>query len=105
MAWVIEYFKEAQKDLAKIEYSQKLQVLKAIEKVSQNPLPDYEGGYGKPLGNNDTTQLAGYYKIKLLKLGIRIVYGLVKEDELMKIVVISVREDEAVYKLADKRIK
>jgi len=105
MAWVIEYFKEAQKDLAKIEYSQKLQVLKAIEKVSQNPLPDYEGGYGKPLGNNDTTQLAGYYKIKLLKLGIRILYGLVKEDELMKIVVISVREDEAVYKLADKRIK
>ena len=105
MAWVIEYFKEGQKDLAKIDHSQKLQVLKAIEKVSQNPLPDYEGGYGKPLGNNDTTQLAGYYKIKLLKLGIRILYGLVKEDELMKIVVISVREDEAVYKLADKRIK
>src|SRR5665647_897541 len=98
MAWVIEHSKEAQKDLAKIDHSQKLQVLKAIEKVSQNPLPDYEGGYGKPLGNNDTTQLAGYYKIKLLKLGIRIVYGLVKEDERMKIVVISVREDEAVYK-------
>ena len=37
MAWAIEYFKEAQKDLAKIDYSQKLQVLKAIEKVSQNP--------------------------------------------------------------------
>ncbi|MBK5245210.1 MAG: type II toxin-antitoxin system RelE/ParE family toxin [Eubacteriaceae bacterium] len=105
MAWAIEYFKEAQKDLAKIDHSQKLQVLKAIEKVSQNPLPDYEGGYGKPLSNNDTTKLAGYYKIKLLKLGIRIVYGLVKEDERMKIVVISVREDEAVYKLADKRIK
>ena len=55
--------------------------------------------------NNNTTKLAGYYKIKLLKLGIRIVYGLVKEDEKMTIVVISVREDEAVYKLADKRIK
>ena len=32
MAWAIEYFKEAQKDLAKIDHSQKLQVLKAIEK-------------------------------------------------------------------------
>ena len=52
MSWVIEYFKEAQKDLAKIDHSQKLQVLKAIVKVSQNPLPDYEGGYGKPLSNN-----------------------------------------------------
>ncbi|MEO8174789.1 MAG: hypothetical protein ABI581_16955, partial [Sediminibacterium sp.] len=71
----------------------------------QNPLPDYEGGYGKPLSNNDTTKLAGYYKIKLLKLGIRVVYSLIKEDEIMKIVFISVRDDEAVYKLADKRIK
>lgn len=105
MAWTIEYFKEAKKDLVKLDHSQRLQVLKAIEKVSQNPLPDYEGGYGKPLSNNATTKLTGYCKIKLLKLGIRVVYGLVKEDEIMKIVVISVRKDKVVYKLADKRIK
>ena len=63
------------------------------------------GLYGKPLSNNATTKLTGYCKIKLLKLGIRVVYGLVKEDEIMKIVVISVRKDKVVYKLADKRIK
>lgn len=32
--------------------TQRLQVLKAIEKVSENPLSIYDGGYGKPLGNN-----------------------------------------------------
>ncbi|WP_242843551.1 AbrB/MazE/SpoVT family DNA-binding domain-containing protein [Thermincola ferriacetica] len=29
-------------------HSQRLQVLKAIDKVSDNPLPQNEGGYGKP---------------------------------------------------------
>lgn len=105
MTWSIEYFKEAKKDLIKLDHAQRVQVLKAIEKVSENPLPKHEGGYGKPLGNNSATKLTGYYKIKLLKLGIRVVYGLVKEGEIMKMVVISVRTDEAVYKLADKRIK
>ncbi len=105
MAWTIEYLKEAEKDLMRIDHSQQLNVLKAIEKVSENPLPNQEGGYGKPLGNNLATKLAGYYKIKLLKLGIRVVYGLVREDEIMKIVVVSVREDDIVYKLANKRIK
>jgi mRNA interferase RelE/StbE len=104
MAWTIEYLKEAEKDLLGLDYSQRLQVLKAIEKVSENPLPNHEGG-GKLLGNNSATKLAGYYKIKLLKLGIRVVYGLIGESKIMKIVVISVREDDAVYRLADKRIK
>ncbi len=105
MTWAVEYFKEAEKDLAKFDYSQKLHILKAIEKVSQNPLPDNEGGYGKPLGNHNTARLAGYYKIKLLKLGVRIVYGLVREDEKMKIIVISIRDDEIVYKVAEKRVR
>ena len=105
MGWRILYFKEAKKDLLKLDHSQRLQVLKAIEKVSENPLSIYDGGYGKPLGNNSTTKLASYYKIKLLKLGIRVVYGLIKEDEIMKIFVISIREDDVVYKLAQKRIK
>ena len=105
MTWAVEYFKEAEKDLAKFDYFQKLHILKAIEKVSQNPLPDNEGSYGKPLGNHNTARLAGYYKIKLLKLGVRIVYGLVREDEKMKIIVISIRNDEVAYKMAGKRIR
>jgi len=105
MSWQIEYFKEVKKDFAKLDHSQKLQVLKAIEKVSKNPLPSNEGGYGKPLSNSEVTKLAGYYKIRLIKLGIRVVYALAREDEIMKIVVISVRADSEVYKLANRRIK
>ncbi|MEL7647987.1 MAG: type II toxin-antitoxin system RelE/ParE family toxin [Sedimentibacter sp.] len=105
MAWKIEYIQEAQKDMTELDHSRKLHVLKAIEKVSENSLPSYEGGYGKPLGNNSVTKLAGYYKIKLLKLGIRVVYNLEFKDDVMRIIVISVHAEDAVYKLADKRIK
>lgn len=104
MEWKVEYLNEAIKDLKLLDHSQKLQVLKAIDKVSQNPLPNFEGGYGKPLGNKFNINLTGYYKIKLLKLGIRVVYGLVRQKEVMKVIVISVRDDEAVYETAVDRI-
>jgi mRNA interferase RelE/StbE len=104
MKRTINYSKEAEKDLSSLDNSQKIQVLKAIRKLSQNPLPSSEGGYGKPLGNKSNANLIGYFKIKLLKLGIRVVYGLVRENGIVKIIVISIREDEAVYQIALDRI-
>jgi len=104
MKWKVEYLKESLKDLKSLDHSKKLQVLKAIDKVSQNSLPNFEGGYGKPLGNKSNTNLTGYFKIKLLKLEIRVVYGLVKERGIMKIIVISIRKDETVYQIAVDRI-
>jgi len=70
---------------------------------SYNPLPQTEGGYGKPLGNRNNTKLAGYLKIKLKKYGLRVVYKLVRENHLMKVIVISVRADDEVYLTAQKR--
>jgi mRNA interferase RelE/StbE len=105
MAWAVEYHKLVEKDLHKPDNAQRKQVFKAIKKVAQNPLPDYEGGYGKPLGNRAAAQLAGYCKIKLRKSGLRVVYGIVREQEIMTIVVISIRSDETVYKLAEQRVK
>ncbi len=105
MAWIVEYLKEAETDLQELDHSQQIQVLKAIKKVSTNPLPNTKGGYGKPLGNHLTSNLSGYLKIKLLKLGIRIVYRLVEDHGIMRIIIISVREDEKVYKLIQERIK
>lgn len=101
--WQVEYFKEAVEDLKRLDYSQRLQVLKAIDKVSSNPLPQTEGGYGKPLGNRNNTKLAGYLKIKLKKLGLRVVYKLVRENDVMKVIVISARVDDEVYLMARKR--
>jgi mRNA interferase RelE/StbE len=47
--WRVEYLKEAVEDLKRLDHSQRLQVLKAIDKVSTNPLPQNEGGYGNLL--------------------------------------------------------
>jgi len=105
MEWTVEYTKEAENDLKSLDSTQLLQVLKAIKKVSVNPLPKAEGGYGKPLGNHISGKLAGYMKIKLLKLGLRIVYGIKRQGNVMRIIIISVRDDEMVYKMAQERIK
>jgi mRNA interferase RelE/StbE len=103
--WEIEYTQEAKLDLLGLDNSQRIQVLMAITKVAGNPLPAAEGGYGKPLGNRASTHLAGYLKIKLQKIGLRVVYCLVRTGKIMRIIVISVRDDETVYKLAQKRIR
>jgi len=105
MEWIVVYTREAEKDLKGLDHSQQLQVLKAIKKVAANPLPTTEGGYGKPLGKHLSSRLAGYLKIKLQKLGLRVVYCLVREEKTMKIIIISVRDDEKVYKMTQERIK
>jgi mRNA interferase RelE/StbE len=105
MKWKVEYLQEAVKDLKGLDQAQRYKVVKAIEKVSENPLPTSEGGYGKPLGNKGGKNLTGYLKIKLLKLGIRVVYAIVREGNFMKIIVIAARTDEEVYKRASERLK
>ena len=103
--WAIEFTKEAETDLKSLDHSQQLQVLKAIAKVSENPLPTSEGGYGKPLGNRMSVNLTGYLKIKLLKLGLRVVYCVIRDKNIMRIIIISVRDDDTVYTMVKKRIK
>ncbi|WMJ85857.1 type II toxin-antitoxin system RelE family toxin [Anaerocolumna sp. MB42-C2] len=87
----------------KLDGSVRIQVLKGIKKVSQNPLPFSQGGYGKPLGNKGGTNLTNLYKIKFKDLGIRIVYKIEIVNSVMKIIVISARTDEQVYKEAQTR--
>ena len=78
---------------------------KPINKVKENPLPQNEGGYGKPLGHKHGLNLTGYLKIKLKSDGLRIVYKLIRTESKMLIVVIGIREDDEVYETAQKRIK
>ena len=104
MKWQVKFTQAAEKDLFQLDGSQRILVQKAIRKVSQNPLPDYQGGYGKPLSNKAKSKLAGYLKIKLKAAGIRIVYKLVEINGVMVIVVIGARADNEVYDIAQKRI-
>ncbi len=103
--WKVEYLRDALEDIKHLDQAQRVQVIKAINKVSGNPLPKAEGGYGKLLGNKGGTDLAGYCKIKLLKPGLRVVYKVVRENNIMKIIIVSARADDEVYIIAQKRIE
>ena len=102
--WKVSYFDDALEDLKKMDNSQRKQVLKAIDKVKTNPLPQNEGGYGKPLGNKRGINLTNLYKIKLKKSGIRVVYQIIRVEDTMEIIIVSMREDEKVYEDAQKRL-
>ena len=104
MSWHLTYIKKASNDLRRLDGNQKRAVLKAILRVSQNPLPTSEGGYGKPLGNRAGTRLASLLKIKLKDQGLRVVYQLIRVQQEMRIIIISIRADEQVYKEAQARM-
>jgi mRNA interferase RelE/StbE len=101
--WKVEYLKAALTDLKKLDHSQRIEVLKKINRIAENPLPKSEDGYGEPLGNSKIAQLAGFCKIKLQKLGLRVVYRIEVNKEIMRVIVVSARTDEEVYKIAHKR--
>lgn len=88
MKWDITYLPEALDDLRRLDGSQRILVRKAIQKVSSNPLPETEGGYGKLLGNKNNTNLSGLLKVKLRGAGLRIVYKLVRMEDRLLIIVI-----------------
>ena len=67
MNWKIRYLPEAEKDLQNLDGSSRLLAIKAINKVQENPLPQNEGGRGKPLGHKSGSNLTGFLKIKLKK--------------------------------------
>ena len=96
MTWQIEFLDEALDNLLKLDNSMKIQVLKGIRKVSQNPLPTTQGGYGKPLGSKSSSNLTGLLKIKFRDLGLRVVYKTEIVNGIMKIIIVSARSDDEV---------
>ena len=100
MNWSVKFLPEADRDMDKLSRAEQCMVRKAIQKVRQNPLPQSEGGYGKPLGHKRGLNLVNLLKIKLLGSGIRIVYKVVKTEAEMRVIVVGIREDEEVYALA-----
>ena len=103
MSWEVKYLPEADRDIASLARNRQIIVQKAIRKVKANPLPQSEGGYGKPLGHKHGTNLTNFLKIKLRGEGIRIVYRLIRTETQMLVVVVGVREDDEVYEIAQRR--
>ena len=103
MKWSVSFLPEADKDLDRLSHPMQLMVKKAIDRVKTIPLPQSEGGYGKPLGHTHGLDLTNLVKIKLRGAGIRIVYKIVKTKSEMLVIVIGIREDEEVYEIAYTR--
>ena len=103
VSWRVEWLEEAAKDMRRLGKAEQKQVLKGIAKVSENPLPSSQGGYGKPLRNANRAHLAGLCKIKFRDLGIRVVYKPVLKEGTMVIIVVGVRTDGEAYLKADER--
>ncbi len=101
--WTLSFLPEAVNDLKKLDKGVRNRVAKTIERVLENPLPDYEGGYGKPLENKGDIELAGLCKIKLRSCGVRVVYKVVSVGSEMTVIVVGMREDSEVYREAIKR--
>ena len=103
MSWSVEFLEEAKRDMQRLDHSAQIQVFKGIQKVARNPVSIYEGGYGKPLGHHNGNDLSGLFKIKFRDLGLRVVYKTEMVDSRMKIIVVSARSDDQVYREAARR--
>lgn len=104
MTWTITFTDKAIRDLRKIKEPTRSHVRKALRKVSVNPLPQNEGGYGKPLGHHSDSNLSGLLKIKLRNDGVRIVYRLERTATQMIVIVVGIRDDDYVYQEAARRL-
>ena len=102
--WEVRYTKVSRKGIRRLKEPVVSHVYAAIEKISSNPLPITEGGDGKPLGNKHGSNLTGLLNIKLRGGGVRVVYRLERHEHAMTIVIVSVRDNDAVYREAAKRI-
>ncbi|PST47639.1 addiction module toxin RelE [Bifidobacterium callitrichos] len=103
--WKRLYLPEAEKDIARFDPSVQSQIIRGIVRASENPLPDSEGGYGKPLRNGSKTKLAGLCKLKFERINVRVVYKPVRTEQEMLVIVVGVRTDDEVYRIADTRRK
>ena len=103
MSWSVEFLEEAKRDMKRLDHSAQIQIFKGIQKVASNPVSIHEGGYGKPLGKHNDGDLSGLFKIKFRDLGLRVVYRTEMVDSRMKIIVVSARSDDQVYREAARR--
>ncbi len=101
MKYLVLISEEAKKDTQKLKFSNtmKLKFLEKAEQIATNPLDKSQGGYGEALRGN----LKGLYKFRFDR-DYRVVYKIVEENHVMKIVVVGLRKNNTVYEIAAKRL-
>ena len=93
----IKYHPLIEKDLKQLNNSIRIEVFKKIKKIQKSPK------LGIELGNKNGLNLTGLKKMYVVKKHIRIVYEIIENIVVIKILAIGKREDMEVYKQAEKR--
>ncbi len=93
----IKYHPLIEKDLKQINNSIRIEVFKKIKKIQESP------ELGQDLGNKNGLNLTGLKKMYVAKKQIRIVYEIIENIVVIKVLAIGKREDMGVYIQADKR--
>ena len=93
----IKYHPLVEKDLKQLNNSVRIEVFKKIQKIQKSPQ------LGEALGNKNGLNLTGLKKMYVAKKQIRIVYEIIENIVVIKILVIGKRVDMEVYKQAEQR--
>ena len=93
----LKYHPLVEKDLAALNHAVRIEVFKQIKKIQTSPQ------LGTPLGNKNGMNLTGLRKMYAAKKQVRIVYGIVEEIVVVKVLAIGKREDMEVYRQAEQR--
>lgn len=93
----IRYHPLVESDLKKLNNSIRLEVFKKLKKIQQTP------EIGKALGNKNNMNLTGLFKVYVAKKQVRIVYEILDNILVVKVIAIGKRENMEVYKHSNER--
>lgn len=93
----IKYHPLIEEDLSKLNNSIRIEVFKKLKKIQISP------EIGQLLGNKNNMDLTGLRKVYVAKKQVRIVYEIIDNILVVKIISIGRREDMEVYKQAEKK--
>ncbi len=101
MKWQVHWHHKVKKDIKQLRLNdvQLARLRENIERVTQNPLPKALGGYGEPLAGDPK----GLLKFRFDD-NYRVVYRLIEQEGVMRIMIIGLRKDKIVYKDLIKRV-
>ena len=93
----IKYHPLIEDDLKQLNNSVRIEVFKKLKKIQSSP------ELGELLGNKNNMNLTGLRKMYVAKKQVRIIYEIVEDVVIVKVLAIGRREDMIVYKQAEQR--
>lgn len=93
----IKYHPLVEEDLGQLNNSVCIEVFKKLKKIQQSP------ELGQLLGNKNNMNLSGLRKVYVAKKQVRIIYEIIDNILVVKVIAIGRREDMEVYKLSEQR--